>query len=113
MTLAAALVADLDDAALRSLAERLRPYLVPDEDQLLTPAEAAARLSLHPKTLTRAAAAGRVPGAMRIGRAWRFRPSELALEPPAGVRPTPTRLPQRSTTGRTATDAIRTGAKEV
>ena len=51
------------------------------DDRLLSPTEAAGRLGVHPKTLTRAAAAGRVAGARRVGRHWRFDPAELALEP--------------------------------
>jgi excisionase family DNA binding protein len=80
-------------------------------DCLLSPADAAARLGVHPKTLTRAAAAGRVPGAVRVGRHWRFAPDELALEAPTGIAPVPagvTRLRPRA--GRTAADAIRSAA---
>ena len=53
------------------------------------PSEAAGRLGVHPKTLTRAAAAGRVAGARRVGRHWRFDPAELALEPPRGAPAAP------------------------
>lgn len=48
-----------------------------------------ARVSVHPKTLTRAAAAGRVRGATRVGRAWRFAAADLALDPPSVILPTP------------------------
>ena len=51
-------------------------------ERLLSPNEAAEQLGVHPKTLTRAAAAGRVAGARRVGRHWRFDPAEPALEPP-------------------------------
>jgi excisionase family DNA binding protein len=54
-------------------------------DRLLSPSDAAEHLGVHPKTLTRAAAAGRVAGARRVGRHWRFEPAELALEPPRGA----------------------------
>lgn len=91
--LAHALLADLDDEALDQLAEllasRLTGRLDTPDRVLLTPAQAAARLSVHPKTLTRAAAAGRVRGATRVGRAWRFAAAELALEPPSPVLPMP------------------------
>jgi len=81
----------------------------PGGHRLLSPTEAATRLGVHPKTLTRAAAAGRVTGARRVGRHWRFDPEALALQPPGGTTsPAPTvvaRLPVR--TGRGAADAIR------
>jgi excisionase family DNA binding protein len=75
-------------------------------DCLLSPTDAAARLAVHPKTLTRAAAAGRVPGAVRVGRHWRFDPAELTLDPPPNVQIAPvTRLRPRGRAG--AADAIR------
>jgi hypothetical protein len=89
--LAVALLDALDDDALIVLAQRLEPYMrrVEDREALLTPALAARRLRVHPKTLTRAAAAGRVHGAVRAGRSWRFRADLLALDPPSGVRLAP------------------------
>ena len=80
------------------------------DDHLLSPREAARRLGIHPKTLTRAAAAGRVAGARRVGRHWRFDPGELVLEPPRSSSPqTPAILaPLRSRARITAADAIRT-----
>lgn len=80
------------------------------DDRLLSPTEAAMRLGVHPKTLTGAAAAGRVVGATRVGRHWRFVPAELALEAahraPAAP-PIVARLRARARGG--AADAIRTG----
>lgn len=80
--LAAALLATLDEDTLAQLAQRLRPHL---EDRigmggLLTPAEAAERLRLHPKTVVRMARDGRLP-ATKIGTGWRFDPTRLAFEP--------------------------------
>jgi excisionase family DNA binding protein len=78
-------------------------------DRLLSPHEAAEHLGVHPKTLTRAAAAGRVAGAKRVGRHWRFDPAELALEPPRGAPAAPpplARIRLRARGG--AADAIRT-----
>lgn len=80
------------------------------EDRLLSPREAARRLGIHPKTLTRAAAAGRVAGARRVGRHWRFDPAELVLEAP---RSSPAQAPAilapvRSRARSAAADAIRT-----
>jgi excisionase family DNA binding protein len=54
---------------------------------LLTTERAAARLSVHPKTLSRAAREGRVPGAERAGRSWRFDPSLLAIVPVTRTTP--------------------------
>lgn len=77
-------------------------------DRLLSPSDAAARLGVHPKTLTRAAGAGRVSGARRVGRQWRFEPAGLALEPPAGVCPSPTIVTRlRPRAGRATAEAIR------
>lgn len=100
---------ELDDDALTALANRLRPFLDrAGENRLLSPAEAAQRLGVHAKTLTRAAAAGRVHGAERVGRSWRFRADGLALEPPAGVAPAPAVRPRPAKHARsTAVDAIR------
>jgi excisionase family DNA binding protein len=45
-------------------------------EPLIDAAEAADLLKVHPKTVKRMAAQGRLPG-LRIGRLWRFRASEL------------------------------------
>ena len=105
--LAQALLAELTDEDLRVLAERLRPLLERQDDELLTPAVAAARLHIHPKTLIRAAADGRVPGAERVGRAWRFRSDQLTLLSPAGITPAPAPRARRRDGRRSAADAIR------
>ena len=77
-------------------------------ERLLSPNEAAEQLGVHPKTLTRAAAAGRVAGARRVGRHWRFDPAELALEPPRGASAAPRPLARLSSRARGgAADAIR------
>jgi len=112
--LAGAVLTDLTDEQLRVLARRLAPHL--DEQtatgRLLSPAEAAARLGIHVKTLTRAARQGRVPGARRVGRAWRFDASQLDLEPvkrastPAS---SPAQSRRRAHTTSSAVDAIRAG----
>jgi excisionase family DNA binding protein len=78
--------------------------------RLLSPTEAAVRLGVHPKTLTRAAAAGRVVGALRVGRHWRFDPAELALESPYGASAEPPAVARfRAHPRGAAADAIRTG----
>jgi hypothetical protein len=106
------LLCGLSDTELRELAERLRPFIDQARgEELLTPVVAAGLLHVHPKTLTRGAAAGRVPGAQRVGKAWRFRADVLALEPPAGPRPSapmPT-LTRRHGNGGSVADAIRSG----
>lgn len=85
------LLAEMTDEQAVELAERLRPFLngVVDAPDLLTPTEAARRLQVSSRTLTRAAAAGRVPGATRVGRGWRFAADRLALRPPPSSRPPP------------------------
>ena len=45
-------------------------------EQPWTTEEAAAFLRIHPRTLTRLAAQGEIP-AFRIGKHWRFRPSDV------------------------------------
>lgn len=112
---AAAVLADLTDEQLSVLAARLRPHL--DEDQeaagrLLTPAQAAATLGIHVKTLTRAAREGRVPGARRVGRCWRFDAAQLDLEPvtrPSSIAPPPALQRRRAHGTSSAVEAIRTG----
>ena len=91
------LLAEMTDEQALEFAERLRPFLnaAADTPDLLTPTEAARRLQVSSRTITRAAAAGRVPGAIRAGRRWRFAADKLALEPPPGSRPTPTPPPPR------------------
>lgn len=110
-----ALVASLDAEILDQLAELLAPRIVArlrrSDGGLLTPVQAAGVLSVHPKTLTRAAAAGRVQGAVRVGRSWRFEASALSLYPPTAsttARPTTVRL--KRTTGSGAAAAIRSGS---
>lgn len=93
--LAAALLDSLDNEALAALAERLRPHLAesdPDGGSLLDPREAAARLGLHERTVARMAREGRIPGAVKIGRGWRFPADRLETRPPR--RPVDAR-PQR------------------
>lgn len=83
-SLGAALLAALDDETIAQLAQRLRPYLEDQSgmDGLLTPAEAAERLRLHPKTVVRMARDGRLP-AVKIGTCWRFRADQLDIAPPS------------------------------
>ncbi len=76
-----ALVAALDEDTLARLAERLRPHLDAccDDSPLLTAAQAAEQLRLHPKTVVRMARDGRLP-AIKIGTGWRFDRDRLAVE---------------------------------
>ncbi|HEX8104404.1 MAG TPA: helix-turn-helix domain-containing protein [Solirubrobacteraceae bacterium] len=82
-----------------------------DGARLLTPTEAGERLGLHPSTLTRAAKAGRVPGAVKTaGRYWRFPADRLEVLPVAApdLGPdTPARAPRRPASESRATQAIR------
>jgi excisionase family DNA binding protein len=106
------LIADAAPEELAALAEQLAPYLEQrDAEQLLSPEAAAARLQIHVKTLVRAARAGRVVGAIRVGARWRFRAAELDLRPVRAPATTPA-PPARPRTGsrKTATaTAIRGG----
>ena len=111
---AGVVLADLTDEQLSVLAARLRPHLDGGRDgRLLSPAEAAMRLGVHVKTLTRAARQGRVPGARLVGRAWRFDPSQLDLEPVARTStPVPPARPRRrARASSAAVDAIRAGRR--
>lgn len=85
MTIVRALVAELADDP--EALEELRGLLdTAQAERMLKTDEAADLLGVHPKTLTRAAGAGRVRGAQRVGaRGWRFRASELELLPPEPV----------------------------
>lgn len=82
--LGAALMAALDERTVAELAERLRPHLALSLDGggLLTAEQAAERLGLHPKTVSRMAREGRL-SATKIGGRWRFRADELVIVPPA------------------------------
>jgi excisionase family DNA binding protein len=81
--LGSALLATLDEETIAQLAQRLRPYLGDHagSDGLLTPAEAAERLRLHPKTVVRMARDGRL-AAVKVGTGWRFHADRLTVEPP-------------------------------
>jgi excisionase family DNA binding protein len=103
--LAAALLDELDQAACRELAERLRPYLAGEPDQMLDAREAAALVKVSPETLVKMAKAGRVP-AVKFGREWRFRADQLEISPQTGrslspapaARPRPVAPRERSST---------------
>jgi excisionase family DNA binding protein len=106
----ASILADAAPAELAALAEQLQPYLEQRDDELLTPELAAARLGIHVKTLTRAAKAGRVAGAIRAGARWRFHASELELRPVRRPASTPAPPPRpRTQSNPTAAAAIRGG----
>jgi excisionase family DNA binding protein len=51
--------------------------IAPSFESLFTPAEAAAYLRVHAKTAIRLAREGEIP-ALRLGKHWRFRRSDLA-----------------------------------
>lgn len=99
----------LDEAALDVLAVRLAPRLdgLRRPEPLLTTAEAAAILGLHPSSLARAAAAGRVVGARRVGRYWRFDGATLELRAPSTTHRSRTPAPQIGGSGTQALAALR------
>jgi excisionase family DNA binding protein len=107
--IADALITGLTPEQLAELANKLAPYLSHHHpgERLLTPQEAATRLGVHSKTLTRAAAAGRVSGAVRVGKAWRFKPDELTFLPVARESTIPAKLARRREPSSNAADAIR------
>jgi excisionase family DNA binding protein len=110
--LAGVLLSTLDDDALAELAERLRPFLADaegDPGRLLAPREAAARLGLHERTVARMAREGRLPGAVKVGRGWRFPAGSLAVTPrarPHNEAPAPRRR-RPAPDGRASVRAIR------
>jgi excisionase family DNA binding protein len=78
----AILLDSLDDDALAALAARLGPHLAGDQGEgLLSTKEAADRLNLHERTVVRMAREGRIPGAVKVGRGWRFPPDLMAPLP--------------------------------
>jgi len=95
--LAAALLDELNEAACRELAERLRPYLAGEPDRLLDAVEFAPLVKLNPETCVRMARSGRV-WAVKVGRGWRFRADRLQVSPLAGrsVSPAPPARPRRA-----------------
>lgn len=85
--LLAAVLAELDEGdetLKRELASRLRPYLGDDPGRLLDADEKAAQLGLHRDTLVRMSRDGRVPGARKVGREWRYPADRSEILPIAG-----------------------------
>lgn len=66
--------------------------------RLLTTAEAAAALTVHPVTLRRWASEGRMAAAVRVGGRWRF-DEALLTAPLADTADEPRERPQRRQTG--------------
>ncbi len=77
-----ALVRALDESALHELADRIRPHLHNETEELLDVRAAAARLGLHRETLSRMAREDRI-WAQKVGREWRFRADRLDIKPVA------------------------------
>ena len=92
------LLAELTDEQAAEFAQRLAPHL-PNGGGTTPPLvgreQAAWRLGIHVRTLTRATTAGRVSGAIRVGRSWRYRLDELAIAPPERSAPPPPPPPRR------------------
>lgn len=101
--LLAAILAELecaDESLKREVARQLRVHVGNDDpERLLDGSEKAAQLGLHPDTLARMARAGRVPGARKIGREWRFPASRCEILP---VRPNASLSMVEPRRGRTA-----------
>jgi len=114
--LLAAVLAELDGAdesLKRELASQLRPFLADHPGRLLDAGEKAQQLGLHPDTLVRMARAGRIPGAKKVGREWRFPADRSDVRPVATQTPAssrllePARAPRRRDVGRASVAAIR------
>lgn len=99
-----------DDSLKRAVARQLRPHIGDDDrERLLDAGEKAAQLGLHPDTLARMARAGRVPGAKKVGREWRFpagRYDILPVRPKASLSVVEPRVPRRSAVSRHASVAL-------
>jgi excisionase family DNA binding protein len=79
-------LADADDSVKRELAAYLRPYLADGPGRLLDAGEKARQLGLHSETLVKMARAGRVRGAIKVGREWRFPSENVEILPVAPAR---------------------------
>jgi excisionase family DNA binding protein len=103
---------DAEEAVKQGLADRLLPFLDASPTQLLNASTKAKQLGLHPETLVKMARAGRIEGARKIGREWRF-PAEvcevrpLAYVPGQNSPPPPRR---RRKAQRASVSAIRGGS---
>lgn len=71
----------------RMCREPLDRHFRTEFEALMTPAEAATYLRVHPKTLVRLAREGVIP-ALRISKHWRFRMSTLLDYVDAGLKST-------------------------
>jgi excisionase family DNA binding protein len=99
-----------DEAALRELADALRPYLLDVEpepsDALMTPHEAARRASVHVETIRRAIRCGDLP-ARHVGRSLRVAADDLdAWLSPDRSRRVRTARPRARSSRRTLADAL-------
>jgi hypothetical protein len=70
-----------DESACRELAEQLRPHLADAPERLLDAKAKAQQMGVNPETLARWAREGKVPGARRTGKEWRFPTGELDIQP--------------------------------
>jgi hypothetical protein len=97
-----------DESLKREVARQLREH-VDDPERLLDAGEKAAQLGLPPDALARMARAGRVPGAKKVGREWRFpagRYDILPVRPKASLSVVEPRRRQRSAVSRRTSVSI-------
>lgn len=114
-TLAAALLGELGTKELQHLAQMLRPFLSNEPARparWLTAKEAGDVLCLHEGTVTRLAREGRIGGAEKVGRSWRFDPARLGVATPTvelvdAAAVAHRRRPARSSSSSRVADAIR------
>jgi excisionase family DNA binding protein len=108
--LLSAIVAEAGEEELRALAVRLRPYLTDTPTRLLSAPEKGEQLGLHPDTVVRMAREGRIPGATKVGREWRFPAQQTEILSAGGASPAQAHhssQPRRRTVERSSVAAIR------
>lgn len=94
----AAFLDSLDDETLAAVAERLRPHLAEGRDRegLISSRQAAQALGLSERSVVRMARDGRIPGAVKVGRRWRFPAGPLVVHAPRGQSPALSPRPTRA-----------------
>lgn len=102
----------LDDETLAAVADRLRPHLTNghEPEELISSRQAAQALGLNERSVVRMAREGRIPGAVKIGRRWRFPCGPLVVQPtdqPGVALSPPAPMRASSASRRVSVEAIR------
>ena len=77
-------------------------------EEMVTVAEGARILGVHPETLRRLIKQGQIP-ALKVGRSWRLRPSDLV--PGFQQAPAPKKAQKKGRFARLAAELVSTGAR--